>query len=243
MSWDEFYIDKSLVGERVESGRDYRGNPLYVSHFILLPPNNVYATGYGFYLSAKLVDEEDGHIKLSDDYKVELQMSPSAREPDKRYKRYKLSGAEIKEQVFTPFAEIEAQREKAKAEARDKRNRRVMGSIVYGKYTGNHYGDQGDLSCDYFFFNGSRYYSRCHEKVSNVRVSFTVIENASKYFFDANVESIEDKLRGYVRMLSCIEQLRAVAQPDGETKDAIAFLQKQCATILKRVQTECNKEL
>lgn len=222
MGWDYFEIGKDLVGEPVKSGEGFYAHE---RQFITLPANEAYVAGYGFYISSRLAG--DDYIRLPDDYNVVLQMSPGAREPGKRYKRYKLTGREIKDSVFLPYRLKRDEEEMAKEIARNKRNEKVMGKIVYGQYEGNQYGDYGDLFKAYFFCNGKRYYNYMHEKVANVRVDFVVIEDVSKRLFDEMVEEIKTRLRSYVCIRDCIEGLRAIQEPDERTVNMISLLRRE----------------
>lgn len=110
MSWDDYRLGKEYIGETIDKGFGYSQN------FITLPENQVYDSGYGFFISSKRASEEE--ISLPDDYKVELIMNPELREEGNRYKRYKISGLELKEQVLEPYMDvllekqIKAQKEK-----------------------------------------------------------------------------------------------------------------------------------
>lgn len=231
MSWDAFEISEALIGEAIKSGEGYYARE---RQFITLPENTVYEAGYGFYMSARLVG--DGRIRLPDDYHVELQMEPSARAPGRRYKRYKLTGRDIKESVLLPYRHRLAEEERAREITREKRNERIKGNIVYGQYEGNRYGDQGDLFKDYFFFNGKRYYNCRYDKVANVRVDFIVMEDVSKRFYDEMVDEIEKRLRPYFCVRDCIDGLRAIVDPDERTLHLISLLERENEQALKDLQ-------
>lgn len=232
MAWHDFEIDKELIGEVKGSGS------MYESRFITLPENEVYESGYGFFMGVKLVSSWNGTISIPDGYKMELQMSPELREPGKRYKRYKLTGQEIKETVFFPYQKKQAELEKKKAQERDRRNRKVMGRIVYGYYRGNTYLGRPDYAPDYFFFNGSRYYNRTHEKVQNVKEEFTVMKGVSKYFFDIKIEEIEKRLRGFLCVRGCLESLKQIKDPDERTQNMISFMESEYEQFLEDLRRD-----
>ena len=131
MSWDDYRLGKEYIGETIDQGFGYSQN------FITLPENHVYDSGYGFFISSKLASEEE--ISLPDDYKVELIMNPELREEGKRYKRYKISGLELKEQVLEPYMDVLLEKQIKAQKEKDRRNKKVMGNIVYGYYKGSIY--------------------------------------------------------------------------------------------------------
>ena len=122
MSWDDYRLGKEYIGETIDKGFGYSQN------FITLPENQVYDSGYGFFISSKLASEEE--ISLPDDYKVELIMNPELREEGKRYKRYKISGLELKEQVLEPYMDVLLEKQIKAQKEKDRRNKKVMGNIV-----------------------------------------------------------------------------------------------------------------
>lgn len=237
--WDSFDLKKDLIGEPLKSGDGFYQRE---SRFITLPENDVYESGYGFYMSSKLVNDREGHISLPDDYKIDLQMSPAAREQGKRYKRFKLTGREIKEAVFFPDAKRREEAEEAKRKEHDRRNSRVIGRIVYGCYQGNRYGDLPDYRPDYFFFNGNRYYNQKHEKVLNVEEVFTVMDGVSKYFFERMVDTIKERLAAYLCIRECIEKLRKIDGPDEKTVSIIFSLQAENDEIMETLRSDLQKK-
>ena len=106
LDWDIFELESGLISDVIKSGSGYYERE---SRFVMLPKNKIYEDGYGFYMSAKLAGKNS--LSIPDDFKVELQMSPETREPGKRYKRYKLTGKEIKEAVFLPYQQAQEARE------------------------------------------------------------------------------------------------------------------------------------
>lgn len=241
MIWDTFRLKKDLVGEKIDNG-------MYASRFITLPANDTYESGYGFLISDKLVDIEDGVyvIALPDDYNVQLQMSPTEREPGKRYKRYKLTGTEIKDAVFFPYAAVRAAEEEAerrkKEEEQTKRDKKIIGKIVYGRYLGNSYGDDGDFYCDFFFYNGKRYYNHRHDKVQNVRALYTVMDGVSKYFFDTANDLIKKRANVVSHLVECANKLRKIAEPDETCLNTISLLDNEIERILETVRTDLQDE-
>lgn len=210
--WKNIRIEDNLIGKPIEN--DFG----MARHFITLPKNALYENGYGFFISDRLVTE-DG-ILISDDFNVELQMNPSLREGNKRYKRFKLLGEELIESVLFPhMVEMEArmEAEQARKEAeRNKRNKRVLGRIVYGRYLGNTYGEDADNYYDFYFARNGIYYNGRdkHEKVENVKAKFVVTDNASKYDYEQNVEFFRDRIKDWERIEKAISELQEVKSSD-----------------------------
>ena len=221
MFWSDIRVGKKLIGEPVERSVGYE----YC--FVTLPKNNLYDKGYGFFISAKLVMTDC--FSLPDDYKVELQMNPSLREDKKRYKRYKLTGAELKETVLEPYIvdlkEECTKREAEKRAERDRRNKKVFGRVVYGRYQGNNYGESGDSCADFYFVHDGIFYNGRHQKVANVTVKFVVAENASKYLFESVVDLLRGRIGDWNRIDNAVSELRKVTDSVEGVESAIYQLE------------------
>lgn len=206
--WHDIYLEEKFIGELIEKGSGHFKKEYY---YILVPGEKY--TGYTFLLSAKCVSKsftEKGQylISLEDDMKLELFMHPDHRESSTRYKRYKLSGQELISEVLEDYETALMYESIEKQQKLDRRNKRITGSIVYGKYMGNHYGDKEDLFSEFYFCHDGVYYNRYHSKVRNVDVAFTLYENVSKYFFYETERLIQTKMIDYVVLTDYIESLR-----------------------------------
>lgn len=226
MSWDDYRLGKEYIGETIDKGFGYSQN------FITLPENQVYDSGYGFFISSKLASEEE--ISLPDDYKVELIMNTELREEGKRYKRYKISGLELKEQVLETYMDVLLEKQIKAQKEKDRRNKKVMGNIVYGYYKGSIYAP-ADLLSTYFFVHDGIFYNREHQKVRNVTVEFTVMENVSKYFYDRIVSVLRIEMADWLIISKSIEQLKRVAQTNEKIRQIILQLEEEKRIILSEV--------
>lgn len=236
LSWDSFELENELSSEIIKSGSGYYERE---SRFITLPKNTIYEDGYGFYVSAKLAGKTS--ISIPDDLKVDLQVSPEARVPGKRYKRYKLTGKEIKEAVFFPYQQAQAEREKERENERQQRNKRVLGNIVYGQYLGNFYEGRADCMYDAFFWNGVRYYNPNHQKVQNVKVAFHIIDGVSKHFFDSSVDLIRDRLEVYRSVGDSLKILKDIKNPSERLQDIVRLLEEEKDGTIDQLQAELAK--
>lgn len=235
--WNDIQLDKKLFGDPVENNWGYSYT------FITLPDNDTYDEGYGFSISSKLVGTST--FSLPNDYKIELQKAPALRQPRKRYKRYKMTGLELKETVLKNYivdlrAEAAERLEKEKAD-RDRRNKKIIGRIVYGRYVGNHYGQSMELYSDYFFDHKGSFSNSRHDKVRNVRVELVIIDNVSKYCYQKSIDMISAKLKDWHRLNNAIEELQKLNNPDDCVQPIICQLEENKKSIMNNLRKDILK--
>ena len=238
MAWHTFELDSKLISGVLTSGTGYYQRE---RKFITLPKNERYDEGYGFYISACLAGKIS--ISIPDDLKLEIQMSPEERVPGKRYKRYRLNGKEIKESVFFPYQQEQAEREKERECERQRRNKGVLGNIVCGHYYGNSYGGNPDGDYAAFFWNGVRYYNPNHQKVQNVKVAFQIIEGVSQHFFDDSIELIDSRLEVYHSVNDSLKILKGIENPSESLRNIARLLEKERDGTIEQLQAELAKVL
>lgn len=231
--WKNIKIEDKLIGQPIEN------NLGLVYCFITLPENDLYENGYGFFISNKLMCEDS--ILISDDFKVELQMNPVLRDAKKRYKRFKLFGKELMETILLPhMAKLEAklEAEKARKEAeRNRRNKKVFGRIVYGRYLGNTYGEDGDSTCDVYFVRNGIYYNGRdnHEKVENVKIKFVIADNASKYDYEQRVDFLRERIKDWERIDKAVSELREIKSSDERLVSILCQLEECKQNIITEI--------
>lgn len=224
--WYGYKLDQNLISEPIKSGS---GPFERESVFVTLPENDTYPEGYGFFLSFKLLSWGNT-ISIPDDLKVNLQMSPSRRVPGRRYKRYKLIGQQLVETVLEPHRQSVEAQEKAEQVRLDKKNRKIVGDVVWGWYRGNRYTDAADATPDCFFYNGNRYYNGKREKVANVTTHVVIARGVSKYAFDQLKDAIRKRMSDWKELCVAIEALYRISCPVAGIPAVIAELEsaKQC---------------
>lgn len=226
--WKNIKVEKKLISEPIENGLGW------VHYFITLPKNDLYGQGYGFFISDRLVTD-DG-IVISDDFNVELQMNPSLRDKNKRYKRFKVSGGELMETILLPhMANLEAKMEVE----RNRRNKKTVGRIVYGRYLGNTYGEDGDSAYDVYFARDGIYYNGRdkHEKVENVHVKLVITDKTSKYDYEQNVKSLRERMKDWQRIDNAISELKKIENPDESLEPILRQLEACKQSIITQVTT------
>lgn len=192
--WKEIMVPPKLIGEEVK-----KGSGIFEKEYTYVKiPSGCGYDNYCFLLSSNCVhlgvDRDKWWFSINSDMKIELIYDPELREAGKRYKRYKLSGYELYEQIYKEY-EINFEREsierlRREQKKRDKRNKANIGRIVCGIYEGNSYCDvqlkyMGEHTLKAYFIGNdqSTYANSKFDKVRNVKVDFTVYENISKYNF------------------------------------------------------------
>lgn len=112
-----------------------------------------------------------------------------------------------------------------RAELRDKRDKKILGDIIYGKYLGNGR-EPADGSGRSFFVHDGVYCGGNHRQVQNVKVYSTIFGNVSKYFYTQNVDVIEEQLRDWHELYRAAKILDKIANPTADTVQAILLLRK-----------------
>lgn len=247
--WENVILPPVLMGETFTSGGGYYEKE-YV--YIKIPYSEKY-DHYCFAISSKLVDATSEpellYINLCMDAEYVLQKDAEYREEGKRYKRYKMTGKELYDTVLEVCEDdflIKRQKEaETKEKERTKREKKVMGYIVYGVYKGNNYGDKGDLVENYFFENKQTgtYFNQYHEKVSNVQVTYRINKQISKHFFRNNMNVLREKLQKWIWMqktLECQNALLSVLEDDEPLQVEIAKLQQMLG---KEIENETTRQI
>lgn len=235
--WNDIRLDKKLIGKPVENDWGYSYT------FITLPKNNTYDDDYGFFISSKLVYSTV--FSLPNDYKIELQKNPDLRVSGRRYKRYKLSGLELKNTVFKNYivdldAEAAERLENESAD-RDRRNKKIIGRIVYGRYLGNSYGRDMEWFSDYFFDHNGSFSNERYEKVRNVKVEVVIVDNVSKYCYEKTYNSIVSQLTDFHIIRTVLAEFVKLNQSDSFMQPIITQLNERKDEILDNLKKEILK--
>ncbi len=234
--WHNIIVGKDLIGECIDKGSGYWKK----SYTYINIPDGYYEpwNGYCFLLSSSCVWETT--ITLEDDMKIELFMQQHLREDGKRYKRYHVTGKELIDNVFCNYEDTickaEMNRTIKERQAREKRNRKVIGDIVYGTYVGNSYGDKGDITPTYFFQHDGVFFNAYHSKVRNVCVEYTVFENVSKYFFEKTIDLISTIFSDYIVISEAEKKLKCLEHTSYDISVAIDLLEKEKENIMKKLE-------
>lgn len=212
--WKDIMISHNLVGETIKKGNG-KWEKEYT--YIKIPPNNGY-DNYCFLLSDSLVHYSPARNKwwfsICFDMQIQLIYDPELRECGKKYKRYKLSGIELFEQIFknyeVSFKTECIEREKKRVSEKEKRDRANTGEIVCGRYTGNVYSGKqpkyrSEDTLKAFFTNdkNSAFSNSRFDKVKNVNVEFVVFKGISKYHFGL----YEDIINAYLRDIDMYKKM------------------------------------
>lgn len=129
--WKDIEIDKELIGDTIE-----KGSGVWVKEYcyINIPDGHGY-DNYSFLLSANCVHyaikkESHSYFSIADDMNIELVYNPEKRETEKRYKRYKMTGYELFENIFKEYeinfkeaSRIRLEKERLEKEKREKNQR------------------------------------------------------------------------------------------------------------------------
>lgn len=197
--WKDIMVSGSLIGDTVKKGKDIWEKEY---RFIKIPSGYGY-DGYCFVLSEKLVHspvlkKDNWWFSICHDMNIELIYLPELREDGKRYKRFKLSGRELVNEIFgeyeVDFHKQSEERLRKERERKEKRDKKNDGKIVCGIYTGNNFGrlrgdtryiGSSDAKAFFSSYGGAdfRYSNSVYEKVENVSVLFEIRANVSKYDF------------------------------------------------------------
>lgn len=201
--WKEISVDSELIGEKITKGSGYYEKEY---RYIKIPTGYGY-DGYVFLLAESIV----GHIaelnswwfSVCDDMKIELFYDPELREAGKRYKRYKITGYELVENIFKEYErDIEKECEeriKAERAAKEKRDRANIGTVICGRYTGNIYGNEYNNYnyqkhlCAFFRSEAGTYSNHKYSKVHNVDREFVIMEMNKHHFLQ-----LEDIINAYI---------------------------------------------
>lgn len=243
--WIEVILSKELLGERFVSGTGFYEKE-YV--YINIPDSDKY-NHYCFQISAKLVDDKTDtdrlYLSFHSEAKFVLQKSREYRNGKKRYKRYELTGkelyAEVLEACEDTFLNELYKKEEEKIRMRKAREKRIMGKIVYGKYTGNNYGYVADEYNSFFFKNieSSTYFNSIYEKVSNVEVIYCIDELVSKDFFRENVSKLHEKLNKWLLLNEVIDKQNHLMCG----LDKSDLLYEELSVFQNRLKEEMDKEI
>lgn len=122
-----------------------------------------------------------------------------------------------------------------RAELRDKRDKKILGDIIYGKYLGNGR-EPADGSGRSFFVHDGVYCGGNHRQVQNVKVYSTIFGNVSKYFYTQNVDVIEEQLRNWHELYRAAKILDKIANPTADTVQAILLLRKAMDETIETLQ-------
>lgn len=192
--WKDIEIPIDLTGDNVTKGS---GTWEKEYTYIKVPHGYGY-DGYCFLLSSTCVHYGTGKdswwFSICHDMKIELIYDPELRESGKRYKRYKLTGRELFNNIFKDYEvnfkkeyEERRKREETEKEIKDRKN---IGTIVAGRYTGNVYQNKNEKYRSEYalkaYFSGNKtmtYSNKKFDKVRNIKEEFVICENISKYHF------------------------------------------------------------
>ena len=192
--WKDIDVSTEQIGETIKKGS---GTWEKEYTYIKIPKGYGY-DNYCFLLSDNCVhfstSTKDYYISINSSMKIELVYDPELRETDKKYKRYKLTGEELFEQVFKDyeinFAREYEERTKKEALQKEKRDKSIIGTIYCGIYEGNVYcGVEPKYMHDFelkSYFSGNRhstYMNSKFQKVQNVQIKFVIKKNVSRYDF------------------------------------------------------------
>lgn len=210
--YEDYYLG-NLIG--ITEGYDP-----YLKNFILLPPNDKYTSGYGFYVSNNLVSQVNTHVSLCDDFNIVLIMGNDFREKGKRYTRYKIEIREIKDILKNYESELVEKDKLDKINHIDKLNKKV-GRIVYGHYRGNEYllgdGTYYKSMDDYFFQYKNTFYNFDYTQVRNVRIKYVVVDNIGKGTYEEIYKSLIKELNPHRIIMNTIEQLKEIIRNEQRT--------------------------
>lgn len=201
--WKDIEINNELIGDTIKKGSGY-----YEKEYVYIKiPNGCGYDNYGFWLSSNCVhiEKTTTYISICFDMKIELIYDNEKREVGKKYKRYKMTGEELFDNILKDY-EINFQkewleRERVKQEKKEQNNKKNIGKIVCGIYKGNysvfdydnHY-RRDEIFRAYFKSKGGRYSNKKFQKIENVKVYFDIVENISKYEF----ELLENIINAYL---------------------------------------------
>ena len=242
--WHDIFLDKKYIGETISKGTSY----LVKNYTYIHIPDERYIN-YTFLLSTRCIHEATSRkdafmLSIADDMNIELFYHPDFREPGIRYKRYKMTGKELVEDILAPYEENLFQdwveREKKQKKERDRRNKKVIGNIVYGQYLGNIYNQYDKDSCSHYYFeHDGIFYRPPYQKVKNIKVEQVIFENVSKYLFDAWSPVLSDFLQKHRRTQSTLKELQYISQHNIEEPLLSSYSQESLDKIIKELeQTE-----
>lgn len=211
--WMDVLIDKTLIGEVIEKGEGaWKKKYIYIKI-----PSEAGYNDYCFLLPLSLF--HDSYFSICADMKIELIKDPAYRESGKKYKRYHYTGKELYNSIFDEyednFVKECKEREKKERINREKRERKINGNIIYGRYTGNNYGSEADQYYDFYFSHDEVCTNnKSHQKVSvyNIEKKFTVIENVSKHFFRETQAIIQERFADWLITMEQIQRLESIEQ-------------------------------
>lgn len=242
--WHNIFLDKKYIGETISKGTSYLVKDYTYIHI----PDERYIN-YTFLLSTRCISEATTRkdafmLSIADDMNIELFYHPDFRESGTRYKRYKMTGKELVEDILAPYEDNLLQdwieREKKQKKERDRRNKRVIGNIVYGQYLGNIYNqDDKDIRSHYYFEHDGIFYRPPRQKVKNVKVEQVIFENVSKYLFDTCSPLLPDFLQKHRYVQSALRELQNISQRNIEEPLLSPHSQESLDKIIKELeQTE-----
>lgn len=233
--WQDILIGSDLIGESIDRGTGYYKKSYT---YIFVPGENY--KGYCFLLSSNCVYEN--LISIKDNMNIELFMHPDNKADNKKYKRYRMTGAELIENILGPYEDnlyVErAKRQREEAEKQKSLDKKKKGNIVYGHYYGSIY-DQTDNFRDFFFHSSSgTFFNKYHEKARNVKISFVVMEDVSKYFFKQVKDILDKRLKDYIKLMDILEQLETL-----NNQSEISLIKEQIHTLQESTMNKLIRDL
>lgn len=252
--WKDITVPRKLIGETFTRGS---GTWQKEYTYIFIPKGYGY-DNYCFLLADSLVHLYSGNsdeywFSICHDMKIELFYSPEHREEGKKYKRYKLTGYQLFEEIFdeyeTNFAWESAERLRKEQEKKDKRDKKNMGTVICGQYTGNVYGSiyneyqYQDYLTSFFKSEGGAYSNKKFNKVQNVKREFKIME-MSKYHFLEYEDIINAYLNEYEMYKKMYDQLntyldrpkKIVTKTEDIAKEQAAYCKKAMEEVKQRLQ-------
>lgn len=229
--WKDIRVSAEWIGDEVDKSTSYLSK---VFTYIKIPDGYGY-DNYCFLLSSRCVHSnlklksDSLYISICFNMKIELFYDPEKRAGKKKYKRYKLSGEELYEQVFkdyeVDFIKESEERLKREREEKEKRDRKNIGKVICGLYQGNYYPDNDlkymqDLVPKAYFIGdkNSTYCNHKFDKVQNVKKLFVIFEGISKYHFGEYEAIINEYLNDYYMWQNMYERL---CQRESEKKTIV----------------------
>lgn len=232
--WKDIRVSGSMIGDTIK-----KGSGIWEKEYTYIEiPQGYGYDNYCFLLSEKLVhisiEGREWWFSICHDMKIELFYLPEKREDGRKYKRFKMTGYELFENIFKDY-EVNFKKEyekqlKEEREARIKRDKSKIGTIICGIYMGNNY-DNGNLKYSKdetlraFFDSGKAYSNGKFSKVQNVRKEFVIMENVSKHDF-VEMETI---INGYLEEYMLYKNTRIRVCRFAERKEQV----KESRTLMK----------
>jgi hypothetical protein len=248
--WKDISIPNNLIGETIKKGSGiFEKEYTYIN----IPPGYGY-DNYCFLLSSSIVHEssngKEHWFSICHDMKIELFYSPDAREEGKRYKRYKLTGYELFENIFdsyeTDFIADMVAREKKKAEEKEKRDKKTYGKIVCGIYKGNVYSEldpryRSENIVKAYFYTGSSYSNSKFSKVQNVKREFVIAENVSKQTYIELEELLNKSLSEYMFYVTSLASVEAYIVNSPITLDNFHRMRGICTESIEEIKEHMHQ--